>query len=379
MSYFTIHSIIVLVFTLVILIIELYNLKSLKRLNKFAEPSVNPKISVLIPARNEENNIRSCVESILNQDYQNIEVIVLNDNSEDKTREILLDMSAKSEKLRFFDGDSKPVEWSGKHWACHQLSKKASGELFLFIDTDTIHKPDTLKKAVSALYTENTDLLSVIPKQIVGTWSEKLVIPIMPWSISSFIPIGIAHKSKSPSLSLTVGQFMLFRRNAYEQSGGHESIKTEILDDIPIGRLIKKSGFKWKIVDGTKNSSCRMYNNFKEVYNGFSRNLFCAFNYNIPVFLWVWIWLTAVFFQPIITISLFIFRIPIPTEALLINFLILILTIIQWSIAIVRFKFPIYLIFLYTFSIILVDIIAIRSMYQTLTGKVQWKGRKIER
>ncbi len=370
---------IVLIFTIIIFIIELYNLKSLKRLKKFSNPLNNPKVSVLIPARNEEKNIKICVESILKQDYQNFEVIVLNDNSEDKTRDIVLEMCSEYDKLRFFDGDPKPSEWTGKHWACHQLSKKASGELFLFIDADTVHKQDTLNKTISALYAENSDLLSAIPKQIVKTWSEKLILPIMPWSISSFIPIGIANKSKSPSLSLTVGQFMLFRRNAYEQVGGHESIKTEILDDIPLGKLIKKSGFKWNIVDATKNSSCRMYNSFKDVFNSFSRNLFCAFNYNIPLFLWVWIWLTAVFIQPIITIILFLCGIPISTDAILINILVLILTFIQWSIAIIRFKFPVYLIFLYPLSVILVDIIAIRSMYQTLTGKVKWKGRTIEK
>lgn len=379
MDYLPYHIFFLLIFILIVLLITIINLLSLKDLNDFPGIDDYPKVSVLIPARNEEHSIGKCVRSLLQQNYPDFEVIVYNDNSIDNTRMLLEDVKEKNEKLIVINGNEKPSDWSGKHWACHQLSQLANGALYLFTDADTYHKKNTLRKAVDCLNYKKLDLLTVIPRQIVKTWSEKLIIPIMIWSILSFLPIKLAEKTRTRRLQITMGQYMLFRASIYQKIGGHEAIKTEILDDMPLGRLIKSSGNKWGIANGTNNIETRMYRNFNEVYNGFTRNLFCVFNYNIPLFLWIWFVLALVAVQPIIIIGLYFLNINIPKTYLLQSVLTLLVAFLIWSISIFKFKYPKYLILVYPISMVLIFIIAIRSIYQTLTGKINWKGRIIEK
>ena len=379
MDYLPYHIFFLLLFILVILFITIINLFSLKSLNDFPESRDYPKVSVLIPARNEEHSIEKCLHSLLNQDYPDFEVIAYNDNSTDNTRVIIENIKEKNKKLIIINGNEKPSDWSGKHWACHQLSQLAKGEFYLFTDADTYHKKNTLRKAVDCLIYKKLDLLTVIPRQKVKTWSEKLVIPIMIWSILSFLPIKLAEKTRTRRLQITLGQYMLFRASTYQKIGGHIAIKSEILDDMPLGRLIKSSGHKWGIANGTNNIETRMYRNFNEVYNGFTRNLFCVFNYNIPLFLWVWFVLALVAVQPIIIVVLYFLNFEMPKSFLLQSILTLFVAFFIWSISIFKFKYPKYLILAYPISMVLIFIIAIRSIYQTLTGKINWKGRIIEK
>lgn len=379
MDYLPYHIFFLLVFILIVFLITLINLFSLKGLNDFPGIDDYPKVSVLIPARNEEDSIEKCVYSLLQQDYPDFEVIAYNDNSTDNTRTILEQVKEKNEKVIIINGSEKPSDWSGKHWACHQLSQLAKGDLYLFTDADTYHKKNTLKKAVDCLIYKKIDLLTVIPRQKVKTWSEKLIIPIMIWSILSFLPIKLAEITRTRRLQITMGQYMLFRASSYKKIGGHEAIKSEILDDMPLGRLIKSSGYKWGIANGTHNIETRMYRNFNEVYNGFTRNLFCVFNYNIPLFLWVWFVLALVAVQPILIISLHFMNVEMPRTFLVQSLVTLFIAFLIWSISIFKFKYPKYLILFYPISMVLIFLIAIRSIYQTLTGKINWKGRIMER
>jgi len=379
MDYYTFHVLAVLIFDLIILLLLLINLFTLKRINNFPDIKEYPKVSILVPARNEEDLIEKCLISLLNQNYPSFEVIVLNDNSTDRTGMILESIKKKYENLIIINGKEKPKEWVGKNWACHQLTQKAEGELYLFTDADTYHKEKTLVNAVNCFMYKELDLLTVIPKQIVKTWSEQFIIPIMHWSILCFLPIKLSEKLKTRKLQMTIGQYMLFRGSSYQKMGGHEAIKTEIIDDMPLGRLTKSLGYKWGIADGSDYIECRMYKNFKELYNGFSRTLFCVFNYNIPLFLWVWFFLALVAIQPIVIIFLFLLNIEIPRLILIYSILTLVVSYLLWAISIIRFKYPKYLILIYPISMIMILIIAIRSMYQTLTGKIKWKGRIIEK
>ncbi len=139
-----------------------------------------PRVSILAPARNEEQNIGPCVESLLAQRYPNYEVIVLNDDSSDRTGEILAQFAVAGDRLRVVNGTPLPPGWLGKNWACHQLAQVADGELLLFVDADTRHSESMLEHAVAALEAEQADLLSAIPREEVVTWAERLVVPIIP-------------------------------------------------------------------------------------------------------------------------------------------------------------------------------------------------------
>ena len=171
-----------------IFIILIQNFFCLKRLDQFPVSSYYPKVSILVPARNEENNILGCVQSLLDQKYPHFEVLVLDDESTDKTLDILTQLSSKYADLKVVQGKPLPPGWMGKHWACHQLSEIADGEIILFTDADTLHHSLTLRESVSALLNQDADLLSVIPFEILGSWGEKIMLSLYLFELLVFYP-----------------------------------------------------------------------------------------------------------------------------------------------------------------------------------------------
>jgi len=143
-------NILVILFILALLIIAVANMCTLRNLNNYKNAAKYPRISALVPARNEEDSIGACVRSLLAQDYPDFQVIVLDDNSTDRTPEILGSLAQENTGLKIIKGNPLPSGWLGKHWACHQLSQIAGGEMLLFTDADTVHKPHMLRQAVSA-------------------------------------------------------------------------------------------------------------------------------------------------------------------------------------------------------------------------------------
>jgi len=176
--------------------------------------------------------------------------------------------------------------------------------LLLFTDADTLHHPCALSDAVAALLARKADLLTAFPREEVVSWGERLTVPLFPWFIISFLPLFIAYRVRDPSFSATVGQFMLLRRDAYEQIGGYEAIRQEAVDDVALGRRIKAQGLRWRMINGRERIRCRMYHSFREAYRGFTKNLFAGFGYKILKFALVWLWLGLVFLQPVIVLAI---------------------------------------------------------------------------
>lgn len=368
----------ILIFLAGLLLTALSNLWALRRLGDYPAPSSWPRVSVLIPARDEEANIGPCVRSLLTQEYPDLEVLVLDDHSNDTTGRILADLAAKEKRLSVLKGKPLPTDWLGKHWACHQLAQAANGELLLFTDADTRHHPHTLRHAVAALLAQDADLLTALPQQVVISWPERLLIPIIPWSIFLFLPLGLAHRLRLPALSVTVGQFMLFRRRAYEQIGGHAAVKDDVVDDIALGRRIKAHGLQWRLADGSPYIQCRMYHNFHEVYSGLSKNLFAVFNSNIFLFAPIWLWLELVFLEPWLVLSWWVISgrpsiAPLPQLASIS----VASSLLLWIVTYRRFGFPLYLALFYPITILLAGLVAMRSMVLTLRGQATWKGRTL--
>ena len=369
------HQASLVVFLGVLLLIALSNLLVLRRLGRYGPPAHFPRVSVLLLARNEESNIRPCVQSLLAQDYPDFEVLVLNDASSDRTEQFLAEMAAGDDRLRVLRGEPLPPDWLGKHWACHQLAQAASGELFLFTDADTRHGPQALRDAVAALQAEKADLLVVLPQEEAVTWSENLIIPLLFWVFLSFVPLVLATRLRASFLSAAIGQYMLFRRPAYEQCGGHAAIRKHVADDVALGRRIKRCGFRWFLVDGSRQVRCRMYQNFRQVFEGFSKNLFAAFDYRLPLFVFVWTWLLLVAWEPPVVLVLGLAGVPLGAfspwlaGAAFLEFTVL------WGLACARFRYPLYLALLHPLSILLMSVIAARSLYLALTGRATWSGR----
>lgn len=369
------HQVSLIVFLTVLLLIALSNLRAWRRLGEVPLPDRFPRLSVLVPARDEEANIGPCVRSLLAQEYPDFEVRVLDDASSDGTGRILSALAEEHDRLQVLVGRPLPSDWLGKHWACHQLAQAAEGELLLFTDADTRHHPHTFGDAVAALLAEEADLLTALPRYEVVSWAERLVVPVLAWSIFSFLPLGLARRLRLPALSATVGQFMLFRRRAYEQVGGHAAVREQVVDDLALGWRIKAYGLRWRLLDGGRHIRCRMYQGFCGVYEGFSKNLLAAFGYNVPLFVFVWLWLGIVFWEPLIVIILGVIGVSMPALSPVLAAAAIALSLLLWALSHRRFGFPLYLSFFYPFSMLLVNIIAGRSVWLTLRGQATWKGR----
>lgn len=383
------HQASLLVFLLILLVIGLSNLKALRRLGDAKPLQVWPTVSVLVPARNEEQNIGACIGSLMRQDYPNYEVLVLDDESTDGTRQVLAaiqssltmqdDAVAPVGQLHVLHGSAKPDGWLGKHWACHQLTQVARGEILVFTDADTVHHPASLRDAVALLTAENADFISALPRQIVKTWSEQLVIPFLPWALWSFFPLALAHRVRLPGLTAAIGQFMMIRRPAYEAIGGYEAIRTQVVDDFALARRITAQGRRWRLVDGTSRVSCRMYHSFHDVWRGFGKNLYALFGQHLLLFLFVWLWLVVLFWEPLIVIGWRLAGGPVWADSLRLALASVAVSLVLWGISNWRFRLPQRQTLLYPLTIWLAVIIALYSLLGTLTGRATWKGRPIHR
>jgi chlorobactene glucosyltransferase len=365
-------------FQLVVLVIILSNILILHRARLHAQPYHFPSVSILIPARNEENSIRACVQSLLDQDYPVYEVIVLDDQSSDGTQAIVEQIAYSQPRLKLHTGSIPPEGLAGKNWACAQLAQYSQGNLLLFTDADTIYKPQALRLIVSAMLGEKADLMTGFPQQLVGSWGERLLVPFFSWAILSFIPLWLAYRLRLPALTSAVGQMMLFKRHAYQKIGGHASLDSVFVDDLTLTRRIKAAGLRWRVMNVSDLITCRMYDNSREAYDGFARNLFAAFDFHLLAYLFVFLWLAALFVWPLITLAALAFGRAYafqPGEMLVC----IGLSLLVWIIPYFEMGVPLALGFIYPVTILANEVVAFRSLILSLTGRLSWKGRPLTR
>ena len=246
------------------------NLLLLKRPLRGAPCPDNPSmVSVLIPARNEQNNIEQCISSVLKQDYPNFEVIVLDDNSEDRTAEIVDKIVKVDGRVRLIHGRPLPGGWAGKCFACHQLSQKAVGQWLLFIDADTVCQTHMIRSTLDIADRGNVALLSGLPQQKVSGLTQKIVIPILFYFlIMSWFPLWLLHASKKPRPTLAIGQFLLFKRDDYIRIGGHEVVKSRIMEDVWFGIEMSRRGGRTLSVDLSSTITTKMYSDLGSMTEG---------------------------------------------------------------------------------------------------------------
>lgn len=362
------------VFLSVILCIALSNMLLMPRLK---DSGANPKgaLSILVPARNEEVNIEKCVLSLLGQNHPDFEVIVLDDNSTDRTSEILRRIADTHPRLKLMKGNELPPGWTGKNWACWQLAQASTGDFLLFTDADTYHASDSASAACQAISSEGAGLVSGLVRQKMLTLGELITVPVMNWAMICFMPLILAGKKRARMLTAACGQFMAFTRASYFGCGGHQAIKGEVLDDAELASLMKSSGMGSLLFDATDHVSCRMYRGFKEAVEGFTKNLFGVFRNRILLFSFIWSWLLLTMIAPFA----YLFLLPEGSDP---QFAVMALvsvgiTLMIWLVAFVKARVPIYLAFFFPVILPLWFWLAMRSMYRVLTGKATWKGRGI--
>lgn len=373
------HQLGIVVFLGVLLLISLSNLLALRRLGTYPPPSRFPRVSILLPARNEEAVIGKCVRSLLAQDYPDFEVLVLDDGSTDGTAEQLAALAKEDSRLRVLAGRPLPEGWLGKHWACRQLADAATGDLFLFTDADTVHHPQALRAGVAAMQAEQADLMSGFLRQQLHTWGERLTVPTVFWCFFSFLPIPLAHRIRAPGLSLTNGQWMLFRRAAYQAVGGHEAVRQSPIDDIMLGRQVKAKGLRWRVVDAGDYVSCRMYPGFRAAVEGFTKNLFAVFDFRLAEYLFVWVWMLLVTVEPLAVLASWPLGVGRAIFAPWLAALAVAEMLVLWGTAMARLRFPVYLALLYPMNVAVLFYVALRSLFFTATGRATWRGRRLPR
>lgn len=232
----------------------------------------------------------------MNQSYPNLEILVLDDQSTDHTPSILQCLeNDNKDALEIIYGSDKPDDWLGKQWACQQLADHSTGSILVFIDADTWLEPDTVSRVVKTMGRDIIELLTVWPMQELRTFWEKMIIPLVYYSLLSLLPACYVYRAPrwipspfrrllSPLFSAACGQFMAFKRSAYQTIGGHQTVKNHIVEDVALAREIKKAGFRMRMYHGYRAISCRMYASEKELFEGFRKNFFAGFGYNFVFF-----------------------------------------------------------------------------------------------
>jgi chlorobactene glucosyltransferase len=363
-------------FQLAILVIVISNILILHRAKKHLQPDTWPSVSILVPARNEEKNIGNCVWSLLEQDYPSYDVIVLDDQSSDSTPAILEQMALEHPQLKFVAGIPPQKGFSGKNWACAQLANCAQGDLLLFTDADTIFNPKALKQLVASMLGEKADLLTGLPHQQLGSWGERLFVPFFSWAILCFVPLWLAYRTRLPGLSSAVGQMMLFNRHAYFKIGGHEKLGLAFVEDLELARRIKAAGFRWRVMNITDIVGCRMYWSSKEAFAGFSKNLFACFDFRLLPFLFAYIWLGLLFLEPFFILATKLLGIA-PTASPIELGVCISLSLLVWCLAYFELGFPPLLSLIYPITMIANEVVALKSLVDSLRGRLTWKGRQL--
>src|SRR5215471_10890711 len=234
--------------------------------------ATRPTISVIIPARNEEANLSACLESLTTQTGVSFEIIVVDDQSTDRTREI----AASFPKVRIIEARSLPDGWTGKNNAVTTGALAALGDWLLFTDADTVHLPGSLARALAEARDNHVDLLSYSPEQIAVTFWEMAILPVVFAELARQYPPSKVSDASSP-IAAANGQFILIRREAYDAVGGHAGIAGDLLEDVALARLVKQSGRKMFFRYGTDAVRARMYRNFAQLREGWTKNLALLF------------------------------------------------------------------------------------------------------
>jgi glycosyltransferase involved in cell wall biosynthesis len=357
----------ILVFVCISTLIIIYNFFTAPIVKNNPTPIDETKlISVLIPARNEDNNIAPCLKYILQQEYKNLEILVLDDQSTDKTKEIVKSFTENHKNIFCFDGEPLPKDWTGKNWACHQLSQKAKGKYLLFIDADVELAPNAISSALKIMLNTKTKMLSVFPTQRIKSFGEWLIVPLMNWLLLSFLPLRLVYASKNNSFIAGNGQFILWDRETYFSISGHQQVANAVVEDMELARKAKQ---KNKIITllGGNVIFCRMYRSFTDAFQGFSKNFFPGFNMNPIIFICF------------VILLFFLFAVSSVFALTDSNYLIVVMLIVLSRILISQMSHQnLFLnVILHPIQMILMLVVGINSVVSTKLGYAAWKGRKL--
>jgi len=323
-------------------------------------------ISILIPVRNEQDNILTLLQSIYDQDYIDYEVIILDDGSDDNTYSICEEFASKHHQFRVIKGQKLPHNWLGKNYACHQLAEQAKGDYFLFLDADEKVNDSLLNSAIHRMRLYNLGLLSLFTNQQMDTFGEKSVVPLMHYILLNLLPLRLVYLVKNSTVAAASGQFMLFDAELYRKNEWHKQVKDRVVEDVEIMRIVKSSGYNGEALLANGMISCRMYKSYTEAVNGFSKNFLAGFNYSIITLL---IYLIIIIGGPMIVMM--------TLNLQLIVFMIGLIILTRIMISLSASQNAWLNVLLHPLQMINLTIIAFMAIQKHLTKTTVWKGRQV--
>jgi len=335
-------------------------------------------VTVMIPARNEEKVIEKCLRSLLKQDYPHLQILIYNDLSTDKTGEIVDRLAAESKRIEVIHGTHLPKGWAGKNHGCHQMSKVANGNWYLFGDSDTVYEPDAITRALATAKEHKLEFVSFMPRFDNVSFAEKTLLPMFYFFLFALFPVAQIGKHPNPNVVAANGSFILIKQSLYESIGGHEALKDKVLEDVLMARRVKSLGNKVGYGNGAELYSAHVYDDVAGIWEGFSKNSFALFHWNyfqasffiifnfifcvLPFILVVWslyVGEPLVLFASLLACGLYLF------DMLLIS-----ISVRQGFWGVIAFPF----------SNFLASCVVLNSMYRVATKKgLTWKGRSYER
>ncbi|MDZ7781021.1 MAG: glycosyltransferase family 2 protein [Gemmatimonadota bacterium] len=243
-----------------------------------------PLVTVVVPARNEAHNIRACLASLTASRYPNFEVVVVDDRSEDGTGEVARATAAgAAHRLTVVEGATLPEGWLGKPWACHQGARAARGEVLLFTDADTVHGPRLLERALTGLRQERADLLTLVGRQRMDTFWERLLQPhVFLGMLFRFPDFERTVANDRWRDAIANGQFIMMPREAYARVGGHEVVRDEVVEDLALAQHVKRAGMRLRVRGAEDALETRMYRSLRELIDGWSKNLVLGGQQSFP-------------------------------------------------------------------------------------------------
>jgi cellulose synthase/poly-beta-1,6-N-acetylglucosamine synthase-like glycosyltransferase len=244
-----------------------------------------PLVSAIIPARNEERELAGCLASVQAQSYPNLEILVVDDRSTDRTGAIARAMAAEDGRVRALSVASLPEGWTGKSHALHVAAAQARGEWLWFLDADTRHEPASLAIVLEYARAHGAALASLLPEMRCVSFWERAVQPLMGVVLMRSFPLFLVNRDGFP-LAFANGQFILIRRSAYDAVGGHAAVRDRFVEDIHLARRVKALGLPIRVAIGVGISSTRMYSSLPELIRGWSRILYDAVGRRALPLLW---------------------------------------------------------------------------------------------
>ncbi len=358
------------------LLLSASNILFLRVATRRTAPKTGPKVSVLVPARNEEDRLESCITSLLDQAYDNYEILILDDNSEDGTWKIIEGFAASNERVRGIQGKELPTDWNGKPHAMQQLAEAADGDILLFTDADTHHTHKSIPWVVANMEHQRADVLSGYAYERAESFGEVLVIPNLYLATTLFLPLWLVTRTKIKYFAHAIGQFIAFRKDAFSQIGGYREVRREVGEDIHIARYAKARGLRVAFLDAATVVSCRMYEGFRNAVKGIAKNIFDFFDKKVYPIVILSVFVGAFMLAPPVVLA-----VGAAVGAAWASWLALGvgLFFVTWAAVVYERRMPWYTPFFYPVLFVLILVIAWQSAADSLSGKgYEWKGRIVK-